>query len=73
MRNGVAKRKKKDELYESCIQCGKERLTAYWDYELEYYIYLSESSSTPCVHCQNTEQPVSSKVSQSKVLESVAV
>lgn len=39
-----------DEIRESCVQCGVERLVAYWDEELEYYIYLSESDT--CRKCE---------------------
>jgi RNA polymerase subunit RPABC4/transcription elongation factor Spt4 len=39
-----------DEIRESCQQCGMERLMAYWDEELEYYIYLSDSKI--CHNCQ---------------------
>lgn len=43
-------RRTKDKMFEGCIQCGKERVTAYWDYELECYITLAEPQ-TPCQSC----------------------
>ncbi len=39
-----------DEIYEKCSCCGKSRVVAYWDYELESYIYLSESDV--CLKCE---------------------
>lgn len=51
MKNAATQRKAKDELSERCRECGKEKVIAYWDYELEYYIYLSESGEA-CISCQ---------------------
>lgn len=51
MKTAATQRKLKDEIKEQCTACGIERLVAYWDYELEYYIYLSESSGV-CNKCE---------------------
>ena len=40
-----------DEILENCPHCGCEHMRAYWDYELEYYIYLSDSNV--CTDCVN--------------------
>ena len=40
-----------DEITEKCKCCGKVRAFAYWDYELESYIYLSDSDL--CLKCEN--------------------
>lgn len=32
-----------DEIIEACVRCGVEQLLAYWDEELEYYIYLHDT------------------------------
>ncbi len=53
---GNIKRKKvfKDEIIKACAKCGIEHKVAYWDDELEYYIYLEdESSDTTCPKCES--------------------
>ncbi|HXH54826.1 MAG TPA: hypothetical protein VNK03_03680 [Gammaproteobacteria bacterium] len=50
MRAEKLKKMFQDEIRESCLQCGIERLVAYWDEELEYYIYLSDTDI--CDSCQ---------------------
>jgi len=50
MRNPKLKKALQDEIRESCLQCGVEGLKAYWDEELEYYIYLSDTDV--CESCQ---------------------
>ncbi len=40
-----------DEIKRRCVQCGVDQLVAYWDEELEYYIYLTDDSVC-CVECQ---------------------
>lgn len=61
--NGTSLKEKdefQDEIREACIECGTEVLTAYWDDELEYYIYLSDEAEDQdeviCEACQ--ELPV---------------
>lgn len=41
-----------DELMQNCKCCGQARIVAYWDYELESYICLSESDL--CLKCETT-------------------
>ncbi len=43
------RKKLSDEIKQSCLQCGVERVVAYWDEELEYYIYLSDTED--CDKC----------------------
>ena len=50
MKTAKLKKAFQDEIRESCLQCGVERLTAYWDEELEYYIYLSDEEI--CNNCR---------------------
>lgn len=50
MTSETIKKQIKDEIKEPCVQCGKTTLVAYWDYELEYYIYLSDSPV--CTECE---------------------
>ncbi len=45
-----------DEIHKSCVDCGVDRIIAYWDYELEYYIYLDESDI--CTQCQAKQTSV---------------
>ncbi len=40
----------KDELYAQCSQCSCEHLLAYWDEELECYIYLADEPPL-CADC----------------------
>lgn len=59
-------RKSRDSMSMQCAQCGKEQLIAYWDYELEHYIYLSESTEGLCnlcetTHCQTNNHQFSSE------------
>jgi hypothetical protein len=42
-----------DEISEICSQCGVAHVVAYWDEELECYIYLSASESNVCSTCQS--------------------
>jgi hypothetical protein len=51
MKTAKLKKAFQDEIRESCLQCGKEQLMAYWDEELEYYIYLSDGDI--CHSCQS--------------------
>lgn len=53
MKNAKVK-KSRDRMSMQCVQCGREQLIAYWDYELEYYIYLSESTEGLCNLCDVT-------------------
>lgn len=46
------KNRSKDTMTKHCHHCGITRMIAYWDYELEYYIYLSDNEAT----CQNCEK-----------------
>ncbi len=39
-----------DEIWEPCIKCGDKRLMAYWDDELESYIYFTEEAI--CTKCE---------------------
>lgn len=45
-----------DEISAKCIHCEKERVIAYWDEELEYYIYLSDEPPV-CVQCLPIHNP----------------
>jgi hypothetical protein len=48
------------ELRGFCVECGTESLIAYWDEELEYYIYLvdvTEATDTfSCVKCESVSE-----------------
>lgn len=52
MRNAKLKEAFQDEIRKACPQCGTVRLMAYWDEELEYYIYLSDTDTEICNNCQ---------------------
>lgn len=43
------KRYRKNEILIQCHSCQRERLLAYWDPELEHYIYLADEPAL----CQN--------------------
>ena len=40
MNNHALKEEFQDEIWEPCVLCGASHLAAYWDEELESYIYL---------------------------------
>jgi hypothetical protein len=45
-------RRKKDQIIAHCKQCDGERVIAYWDYELESYIYLCDTREAYfCLEC----------------------
>lgn len=50
MKNAMLKEAFQDEIRESCVECGVDRLIAYWDEELEYYIYMSDTDI--CDECE---------------------
>lgn len=54
-----ADRRSADALRGSCCQCGMERLIAYWDSELEHYIYLVDINDVAdrflCANCEMRE------------------
>jgi len=50
MKNAEVNNKLKDEIREKCVKCGLDCLIAYWDYELESYIYLSDAFT--CSKCE---------------------
>lgn len=43
---------RKNEIRAKCEHCGSERVFAYWDEELEYFIYLSDEPVT-CLSCNS--------------------
>ncbi len=51
-----AKEEFQDEIMEACAECGAEVLKAYWDEELEHYIYLFDDeenqSEVICEACE---------------------
>ncbi len=44
-----------DEIYTNCTICQCKRLAAYWDDELESYIYLSDEPAV-CVKCSSSTE-----------------
>ena len=43
----------KDKVVKACTKCSSKRLIAYWDDELEYYIYLEEDVQPfVCLACE---------------------
>ena len=49
-----------DEIKKKCIACKREYVVAYWDFELEYYIYLENDPL--CVICSEIEAIKESEV-----------
>jgi hypothetical protein len=41
----------KNQLKKICPCCSVQRLVAYWDEELEYYLYLEEEEQVICSAC----------------------
>lgn len=41
----------KNQIHANCIVCNTKRLVAYWDDELESYIYLCDESQPICMDC----------------------
>jgi hypothetical protein len=41
-----------DETFKCCPKCGDRWLYAYWDHELEAYIYLTEEGEQRCCKCR---------------------
>lgn len=50
--NRMSRQRENDEIHINCIECNKTRLVAYWDDELESYIYLCEEDERRCLECQ---------------------
>lgn len=50
-------KRNKDELFIQCTVCKCERLHAYWDFELECYIYLTDEPPIceECLSAQNEQ------------------
>lgn len=49
-----------DEIVTNCIECNAERLMAYWDEELECYIYLCDEEPL-CQECMSRQELISLK------------
>ncbi len=50
----MSRRKIDDEKIETCKQCGAQGLRAYWDFELEAYIFMVEESQPfTCLDCRS--------------------
>lgn len=59
------KRHTKNEIFSNCTECNLERLIAYWDPELEYYIYLfEEDEPVVCDACLPKSQTASRKLAE---------
>jgi hypothetical protein len=56
-------KRNKNEMKSNCQECGVERTVAYWDEELEYYIYLCDEPPL-CSRCMSSQETAKSTVNR---------
>lgn len=60
-----------NEIIANCVACNAERVLAYWDEELESYIYLCDEEPL-CNECMSKQEQVSSEVISKPAANEVA-